>query len=90
VPRLGQEVLVGFLDQDIDQPLIIGALYNGRGEGGDAATPGGQPAAASDGRLYAQAPRIEWPQPRAMSAAATARPGRVTVQPLTAIRIHAH
>jgi len=55
VPRLGQEVLVGFLDQDIDQPLIIGALYNGRGEGGDAATPAGRPASASDGRLYAQA-----------------------------------
>jgi uncharacterized protein involved in type VI secretion and phage assembly len=55
VPRLGQEVLVGFLDQDIDQPLIIGALYKGRGEDGDAATPGGRPASASDGRLYAQA-----------------------------------
>lgn len=36
VPRIGQEVLVGFVDQDIDQPLVLGALYNGRGETGDA------------------------------------------------------
>lgn len=55
VPRLGQEVLVGFLDQDIDQPIVLGALYNGRGEGGNAATPAGKPQAASDGSLYRQA-----------------------------------
>ncbi len=64
VPRIGQEVLVRFLDEDIDQPLIVGALYNGRGEGGIPATPGGRAgepmntevyAAATDGKPSAQA-----------------------------------
>lgn len=64
VPRIGQEVLVRFLDEDIDQPLVVGALYNGRGEGGIPATPGGKSgeamntevfAAARDGKPSAQA-----------------------------------
>ncbi|MDG9967894.1 type VI secretion system tip protein VgrG [Achromobacter mucicolens] len=64
VPRVAQEVLVRFLDEDIDQPLVVGALYNGRGEGGIPSTPGGRAgepmntdvyAAALDGKPSAQA-----------------------------------
>ena len=32
LPRIGQEVLVQFLENDIDRPIIVGALYNGQGE----------------------------------------------------------
>lgn len=31
IPRVGQEVLVGFLAGDIDRPVILGATYNGQG-----------------------------------------------------------
>ena len=41
LPRIGQEVIVQFIENDIDRPLIIGALYNGQGEGGVQPTPGG-------------------------------------------------
>ncbi|KRB83696.1 type VI secretion system Vgr family protein [Duganella sp. Root198D2] len=42
LPRIGQEVLVQFLENDIDRPLVISALYNGQGEGGVPHTPGGE------------------------------------------------
>ncbi|MDY0977925.1 type VI secretion system Vgr family protein [Massilia sp. CFBP9012] len=42
LPRIGQEVLVQFLENDIDRPVIVGALYNGQGEGGVLPTPGGK------------------------------------------------
>ena len=40
LPRIGQEVLVQFIEGNIDRPVIVGALYNGQGEGGVAPTPG--------------------------------------------------
>ncbi|HJV25932.1 MAG TPA: type VI secretion system Vgr family protein [Aromatoleum sp.] len=52
LPRIGQEVLVGFLGHDIDRPVILGALYNGRGEGGEPPTPGGAPGEACDTRAF--------------------------------------
>ena len=29
IPRIGMEVLVGFLSGDVDQPIVLGAVYNG-------------------------------------------------------------
>ena len=54
LPRIGQEVLVDFLAGDIDRPYIMGALYNGQGEGGVAATPGGS-SGESDTSVFATA-----------------------------------
>ena len=53
IPRIGQQVLVGFLENDIDRPLVIGALYDGRGEGGVPATPGGK-AGQTDTAAFGQ------------------------------------
>ncbi|QYF92755.1 type VI secretion system tip protein VgrG [Massilia sp. PAMC28688] len=55
LPRIGQEVLVQFLENDIDRPVIVGALYNGQGEGGVAPTPGGQAAGEGDADCFAPA-----------------------------------
>jgi type VI secretion system VgrG family protein len=48
LPRIGQEVLVQFIENDIDRPIVVGALYNGQGEGGVPPTPGGQHFDAGD------------------------------------------
>jgi type VI secretion system secreted protein VgrG len=42
LPRIGHEVLIDFFDNDIDRPYVLASLYNGKGEGGIAATPGGK------------------------------------------------
>jgi type VI secretion system secreted protein VgrG len=41
LPRIGQEVLIDFFNGDIERPFVMGTLYNGKGEGGIPATPGG-------------------------------------------------
>ncbi|MEX5748310.1 type VI secretion system Vgr family protein [Massilia sp. X63] len=55
LPRIGQEVLVQFLENDIDRPIAVGALYNGRGEGGIAATPGGRRTSEADLSCFGRA-----------------------------------
>ncbi|WP_061301689.1 type VI secretion system Vgr family protein, partial [Janthinobacterium agaricidamnosum] len=55
LPRIGQEVLVQFIENDIDRPVILGALYNGRGEGGVPATPGGVARQDSDASVFERA-----------------------------------
>ena len=47
LPRIGQEVLVKFTDDDIDQPFVLAAVYNGHGEAGIAPTPGGRTIAGT-------------------------------------------
>jgi type VI secretion system secreted protein VgrG len=47
LPRIGQEVMVEFMDGDIDRPFIVGALYNGQGQGGRPPSPGGKLGASN-------------------------------------------
>jgi type VI secretion system secreted protein VgrG len=55
LPRIGTEVLVKFLEGDIDRPIIVGALYNGQGEGGVVPTPGGRRDRENDTSCFAAA-----------------------------------
>ncbi len=52
VPRIGQEVIVAFLEGDIDRPVIVGTTYNGRGQDNSQANGTG----ASVGSTTANAP----------------------------------
>ena len=55
LPRIGMEVLIQFLESDINRPIVVGALYNGQGEGGVAPTPGGQASGESQASRFSPA-----------------------------------
>ncbi|MDO6388319.1 type VI secretion system Vgr family protein, partial [Uliginosibacterium sp. 31-12] len=65
VPRIGQAVLVGFLENDIDRPIVLGSLYDGAGDEGVTATPGGQASSQSS----ALSPQPSFPQAKDHSPA---------------------
>ncbi|WP_290870982.1 type VI secretion system Vgr family protein [Aquabacterium sp.] len=53
IPRVGQEVVIGFVEGDIDRPVVVGTAYNGQGTpeaqgnqvaGGAASATGNAPA----------------------------------------------
>lgn len=46
LPRIGQEVLVEFIEGDIDRPVVLGSTYNGQGQ---ADAPGNQLAGGAAG-----------------------------------------
>ncbi len=47
IPRIGMEVHGQFIENDIDRPVVVGALYNGCGESDDQAFVGAHDHAAS-------------------------------------------
>ncbi|MCW5139030.1 type VI secretion system Vgr family protein [Burkholderia cenocepacia] len=55
LPRIGHEVLVQFHHGLIHRPIVLGGLFNGRGEGGESPSPGGAAGKPLDASIYTQA-----------------------------------
>lgn len=65
VPRVGSEVLVDFIDGNIDRPVVIGTLYNGKGRPDMQRSQGALGAGASTGNSPAWFPGERGPHAHA-------------------------
>ena len=53
VPRIGQEVVLDYIEGDIDRPIVVGSLYNGKGQDDAQGNQISQGAAAATGNAPA-------------------------------------